>query len=65
MVKVIKSEDIQYIPGHHIPYKTNRGTWVWRRPDIPEDKNWPGKKAPKWVKGIIFKNDKWCWTDEN
>lgn len=65
MVKIIKAEGVQSIPSHHIVYKTNRGTWVWRRPDIPENKNWPGQKAPKWANNVIFKDGKWCWTNES
>jgi len=65
MVKVIRAKDIQTIPAHHIAYKTNRGTWVWRRPDIPEYKNWSGMKAPEWANNAVFKDGKWYWTDEN
>lgn len=66
MTKPIKSEHIKDIPSNHIPYRNRHGYWVWRRPDIPADPNWPGAKAPSWAKGAVYSpiNKCWCWTDE-
>lgn len=63
MKKPIKSSSVQRIPSDWIPYKNSRGNWVWRRADIPEDRRWPGHKAPEWAKSVIFENGLWCWTD--
>ena len=64
MTKAIRSDFIQKLPQNNIPYKNAFGTWVWRRPDVPKDMRWPGFKSPKWVKSVIYKDGKWCWTDE-
>jgi hypothetical protein len=62
MTKPIK--DGKFIGADYIPCRTARGTWCWRRPDIPEDPHWPGISAPKWATGVIYKDASWHWSDE-
>ena len=64
MIKPIKSKTMKNMTSEHIPYKNNWGNWVWRAKDVPENKSWPGLKAPEWTKTVTFFNGQWCWSDE-
>jgi hypothetical protein len=44
-----------------IPYKNRWGKYVWRQPDIDEDKNWPGIKPPKNCIGVECIENIWYW----
>jgi len=50
-------------PQDHIPYRNRWGHWVWRRADIPEDKNWPGLKPPSSTCVPEWKEDGWYWEE--
>ena len=52
-------------PIDHIPYQNRWGRWVWRRPDIPEDRNWPGLKAPSKTVHPEVRDGKWCWVEND
>lgn len=44
-----------------IPYKNRWGYYVWRKPDILEDRNWPGAKPPKNCIGVECIENIWYW----
>lgn len=65
MVKIVKVEDIQKIPGDHKPYKNRWGNWVWCDPTFSiqlGDQTWPGHKAPEWVETVVHIGGYWYWA---
>ncbi len=63
MKKIIKADGVQSLSEDWIPYKNKWGHWVWTPPHLEPDMNWPGSKAPPWVKSVIYDNGKWMWSD--
>jgi len=47
-----------------IPYKNNKGQFVWRTEGDPADMTWPGTRSPKWATDLILFNGVWYWAAE-
>jgi hypothetical protein len=62
MIKKIRANNVQNIPRDHIPYKNHWGLFVWTRPELAPDLDWPGIKAPKWANHAKFLEGNWCWV---
>lgn len=62
MTKKIKSPTVQTIPKTNIPYRNKWGHFVWTDNKSEKPLDWPGIKAPDWVKGAEYIEGKgWCW----